>query len=159
MKPRLQGRCSCGAVRYRLGASPLVVHACHCRDCQRLTGSAFVINLWIERKYVEITRGEPASVRLKGGSTGKPHDVFFCAACATQLWSRYQVVGDALFVRGGTLDDPRAVAPDVHIFTRTKLPWLELPADVPAFKTYYKRNQVWSAESKRRLKAARARTA
>lgn len=158
MPKPLRGGCSCGALRYRLTASPLVVHACHCRDCQRLTGSAFVVNLWIERKYVELVRGTPVSVRLKGGSTGKPHDVFFCERCATQVWSRYAVSGDALFVRGGTLDDPKAVTPDVHIFTRTKVPWLELPAGVPAFKTYYKRNQVWSAESKRRLKAARART-
>jgi hypothetical protein len=150
----LEGGCSCGAVRYRLGATPLIVHACHCRECQRLTGSAFVINLWIERTHVDVTRGTPVSIRLKGAS-GKPHDVFHCADCATQLWSRYHVAGTALFVRGGTLDDPSAVRPDVHIYTRTKVPWLELPAGVPAFKAYYKRDQVWSAESKQRFKAAR----
>ena len=49
----LEGGCSCGAIRYKLTNSPLIVHACHCRDCQRVTGSGFVINIWIEKKFVE----------------------------------------------------------------------------------------------------------
>ena len=141
---RLTGGCACGAVRYALNASPLIVHACHCRDCQRLTGSAFVINIWIEKKYVEAPVA-PTSFRLAGG-TGKHHDVFFCDACSTYLWSRYQAAGDALFVRAGTLDDPSAVRPDVHIFTRSKL-----PKGVPAFKTFYRIDEVWSEESRKRL--------
>src|SRR2546421_10656760 len=103
----LQGGCSCAAVRYTLTASPLIVPACHCRDCQRITGSAFVINIWIERKFVETAR-TPKSFRLKGG-TGAAHDVFFCADCGTYLWSKYHPVGDHLFVRAGTLDNPKAV--------------------------------------------------
>ena len=55
----LEGRCACGNIRYRLTAAPMIVHACHCRDCQRLSGSAFAINLWIERKFVEASGGEP----------------------------------------------------------------------------------------------------
>jgi hypothetical protein len=148
----LKGGCACRAVRYRLTASPLIVHACHCRDCQRLTGSAFVINIWIERTFVEIGRTAPASCRLKGGS-GAPHEVFSCAVCATAVWSRYhRAPGDALFVRAGTLDTPDAVTPDVHIFTRSKLPWLDLPAGVPAFKSIYKIQNVWSADSRERLR-------
>ncbi len=154
---KLRGRCACGAIRYELTASPLIVHACHCRDCQRVTGSAFVINIWIERKFVVRTGAAPASCRLRGGS-GAPHEVFFCGACATSLWSRYhRAPGDALFVRAGTLDQPDAVRPDVHIFTRSKVPWLELPAGVPAFKSIYKIEKVWSAESRERLRRNRPR--
>ena len=151
----LTGGCACGAVRYELSASPLIVHACHCRDCQRLTGSAFVINLWIEKEFVEANVA-PKSFRLAGGSR-RHHDVFFCDACGTYLWSRYQAAGNALFVRAGTLDDPRAVRPDVHIFTRSKLPWVEVPKGVPAFKTFYKIDEVWSEESRKRLGRNRAR--
>jgi hypothetical protein len=128
----------------------LIVHACHCLDCQRITGSAFVINLWIEHHFVEAS-GAPRSYRLAGG-TGKHHDVFFCDTCGIFVWSRYQVAGDALFVRAGTLDTPHAVRPDVHIFTRSKVPWLRLPEGVPSFPESYKIDEVWSAESKERLR-------
>jgi len=155
---KLEGGCSCGRIRYTLQSTPLIVHACHCRDCQRVTGSAFVTNIWIERKFVEVSGAEPKSFRLKGGS-GKAHDVFFCETCGTYVWSRYQVTrGDMLFVRAGTLDDPTAVRPDVHIFTRTKVPWLELPKGVPAFETIYKIDQFWPAESKERLRQELARS-
>jgi hypothetical protein len=149
----LEGGCACGTIRYRLNASPLIVHACHCRDCQRLTGSAFVINIWIEKKFVEAGPVAPKSVRLAGGS-GKHNDVFFCGKCGTTLWSRYDIVpGECLFVRAGTLDNPEAVTPDVHIFTRSKLPWLTLPEGVPAFEAIYKIDEVWSPESRERLRS------
>src|SRR5437016_5122673 len=97
----LEGGCSCAAVRYKLTASPLVVHACHCRDCQRVTGSAFVINIWIEGKFVATKGAVPKSFTLKGGS-GKDHEVFFCGKCGTYVWSRYHgAPGDYLFVRAG----------------------------------------------------------
>jgi hypothetical protein len=153
----LAGGCACGAIRYRLAAAPLIVHACHCRDCQRVTGSAFVINLWIERNLVEATGDTPKSFRLAGGS-GRTHELFFCGTCGTYLWSRYAgAPGDALFVRAGTLDDPDAVRPDVHIFTRSKLPWLELPEGDRAFKTFYRMATIWPAASRARLARNRAR--
>jgi hypothetical protein len=147
----LAGGCACGAIRYQLTKPPLIVHACHCRDCQRITGSAFVINLWIERKFVEASLA-PKSFRLIAGS-GKSHDVFFCEKCGVYLWSFYHAApGDALFVRAGTLNQPEQIKPDVHIFTRSKLPWLQLPKDAPAFETFYKIDEIWSAGSKERLR-------
>jgi len=149
----LEGGCSCGAIRYKLTESPMRVHACHCRDCQRVTGSGFVINLWIEKQFVERTGAIPKSFTLKGGS-GKDHEVFFCDKCGTYVWSRYQGAPgvDALFVRAGTLDNPDAVTPDVHIFTRSKLPWLRLPEGALAFETGYKIDDDWPAASKERLR-------
>jgi len=148
----LEGGCACGTIRYKLAASPLIVHACHCRDCQRLTGGPFVINIWIEKKFVEAGPVAPKSFRLAGGS-GKPNDVFFCERCGTTLWSRYDIVpSECLFVRAGTLDNPAAVTPDVHIFTRTKLPWVQLPEGARTFPSIYKIEEVWSPESKERLR-------
>ena len=147
----LQGGCACGAVRYRLSASPLIVHACHCRDCQRLTGSAFVVNIWIERNCVEADHSLPKSFLLAAGS-GKPHQVFFCGDCGTYLWSKYHAApGDTVLLRAGTLDDPQRIKPDVHIFTRSKLPWLVLPNDTPAFDEFYKFPEPWPATSRERL--------
>jgi hypothetical protein len=147
-----EGGCACGALRYKVTADPLIVHACHCRDCQRLTGSAFVTNIWIEKKFVETVTGSAKSFKLHGGS-GKPHEVFFCERCGTYLWSKYYASpGDTVLLRIGTLDHPETVKPDVHIFTRSKLPWLDLPKDVPAFDAFYELKQVWSAESLERLR-------
>jgi hypothetical protein len=147
------GGCSSGKIRYRLTNNPLVVHACHCRDCQRITGGAFVINIWIEREYFETSGAKPKSHKTAGG-TGKTHEAFFCGNCDTYLWSRYAISpGDAVFVRAGTLDKPDSVKPDIHLFTRTKVPWLTLPERVPAFRTAYKIPDVWPAASLARLQA------
>ncbi len=152
----LKGGCACGSVRYELTASPLIVHACHCRDCQRITGGPFVINIWIEKKFVEASGAAPQSFMLKGGS-GNKHEVFFCGRCGTYVWSRYYgAPGEALFVRAGTLDTPEAVKPDVHIFTRSKLPWLKLAEDAQAFESFYKIDRVWPAESRERLRSLTA---
>jgi hypothetical protein len=146
------GGCACGAVRYQLTAAPLIVHACHCRDCQRLTGGAFALNIWIEKRHVEADHARLRSVMLTGGS-GQPHEVFSCPRCGTALWSKYHAApGDTVLLRAGTLDEPAAVRPDVHIFTRSKLPWLQLPADVPAFETFYRIAEFWPAESRERLR-------
>ena len=154
----MEGGCACGAIRYKLTNTPLIVHACHCRDCQRLSGSAFATNIWIEDRCVEMLVGKPSSFRLAGGS-GQPHDVFFCARCGTTVWSRYRPVPWALFVRAGTLDDQDAVTPDLHIFTRSKVLWLELPAGARTFDAFYKLDEVWPAKSLERRRLARVEQA
>jgi hypothetical protein len=144
----LEGGCACGAIRYRLTNTPMVVHACHCRDCQKQTGSAFVINLWIERKFVEPRGAEPVAFRMPPGSSGQPHDVFRCGKCGTALWSKYHAApGDTVLLRAGTLDQPEAITPDVHIFTRSQVPWFELPKSARVFPAYYKTSEVWSPQS------------
>jgi len=88
--------------------------------------------------------------------SGLPHDVQRCPACETALWSTYGGRTAVLFVRIGTLDTPSALKPDVHIFTRAKLAWIGLPADVPAFDVYYDTKALWPAESYERRRAALA---
>lgn len=150
----LEGGCTCGKVRYRLKAAPMIVHACHCADCRRLTGSAFGVNAWIEASAVELVSGDLSSFETEGGG-GKPHEVFSCDSCQGALWSKYHAAGDCLFVRAGTLDEPDALTPDVHIFTRSKAPWVEPPEGIPAFEAFYDLKAVWPAESLSRLKANR----
>jgi hypothetical protein len=142
----LEGGCACGAVRYRLGSPPMFVHCCHCRDCQRQTGSAFVINALIETDRITVLSGEPGPVAVPTDS-GRPHEIYRCPACQTALWSDYGGRPALRFVRVGTLDDPAALTPNVHIYTRSKLPWVRLPESVPAFDAYYDMKTLWPAAS------------
>ncbi len=149
----LEGGCACGAVRYRLGSEPMFVHCCHCRDCQRQTGSAFVLNALIETDRIALLNGEPEPVAVPTDS-GRPHDIYRCPNCRTAVWSDYGRRPGLRFVRIGTLDDPTALAPDVHIYIRSKLPWIVLPEGVPAFETYYSTKALWPAASLERRRAA-----
>src|SRR5260370_7918504 len=147
-----EGGCACGVVRYKLTAAPLIVHACHCRDCQRLSGSAFATNIWIERRFVDADHARLRSVMLTAGS-GKPHEVFSCPDCGTALWSKYHAApGDTVLLRAGTLDHPETIVPDVHIFTRSKLPSFQLPAGTPSFAPFSQLAQFWPTESRERLR-------
>jgi len=79
--------------------------------------------------------------------------VFRCPDCGTAVWSEYGGLTKLHFVRVGTLDDPAVLPPDVHIYTRSKLPWIALPEGVPAFAAYYSSRELWPAESLERRKA------
>ena len=147
-----EGGCACGEVRYRLASDPLFVHCCHCLNCQRQTGSAFVVNLLIEADRVELLAGEPEPVSVPR-SGGKKQKIWRCPTCRIAVYSQY-TSPRLRFVRGGTLDEPRRVRPDVHIFTRSKVDWVELPEGVPAFDVYYDTEKLWPAASLERLNAA-----
>jgi len=153
----MDGRCSCGQVAYRLTAAPLVVHACHCSWCQRESGSAFALNGMIESRHIALRAGEVQAVELPTAS-GKGQRISRCAACGVALWASYHGTGPLFsYVKMGTLDDTRAIAPDVHIFTSTKQDWLRLPDGVPAFEGFYRRSAVWRPEAYARFQAERSR--
>src|SRR5262245_16963062 len=107
----LKGGCACGAVRYRLTSAPMFVHCCHCRDCQRQTGSAFVLNALIEADRVTLLSGNPEPVAVPADS-GRPHGIYRCPSCKVAIWSVYGGAGAKLrFVRIGILDDPAVLTP------------------------------------------------
>ncbi|MBV8682266.1 MAG: GFA family protein [Caulobacteraceae bacterium] len=148
-----KGGCACGAIRFELLAAPMFTHCCHCRDCQRQTGSAFVLNALIETDRIALLQGEPRPFPMPTPS-GFPHDIYRCADCGTALWSDYGGRTGLRFVRVGALDEPELVPPDVHIFTRSKLPWIGLPPETPAFEIYYERERLWPAAAQERLRQA-----
>lgn len=152
----LDGGCACGAVRYRMIRKPMFVHCCHCRWCQRESGAAFALNAMVETDCVTLLKGSPGAVPTPSQS-GEGQTFFRCPTCRVALWSHYSGAGDAIaFIRVGTLDDPDRCPPDVHIYTASKQPWVILPAETPAFEEYYRRSEVWPAESlERRKKAVR----
>ena len=155
------GGCTCRFVRYRMASAPLFVHCCHCRWCQRETGSAFALNAMIEADCVQMLAGRVELVATPSNS-GKGQKIARCPVCRVAVWSHYSGAGDAVcFVRVGTLDEPDRLPPDIHIFTATKQPWVVLPSGVPAVAEYYATSEYWPAESLARraaLRAAQGRT-
>jgi hypothetical protein len=155
---RYNGGCTCRYVRFRMTAKPLFVHCCHCRWCQRETGSAFALNAMIEADRVEILEGEVQIVDTPTNS-GKGQRVARCPKCAVALWSNYAGAGAAVrFVRVGTLDEPDVLPPDVHIFTSSKQPWVTLDSGTPGFAEYYKTSELWPKESLERRAALLAKS-
>jgi len=147
------GGCTCRFVRYRLASKPMFVHCCHCRWCQRETGSAFALNALIESDRVEVTHGAVELVDTPSQS-GKGQVIARCPACRLALWSHYGGGGRQVsFIRVGTLDDPDAFPPDIHIFTCSKQPWVVLPEGALAVHEYYKSSEVWPAASLERRRA------
>jgi hypothetical protein len=152
MTDNLEGGCACAAIRYRLASRPMFVHCCHCRDCQRQTGSAFVLNALIETDRVSLLSGTPEPVAVPTAS-GRPQSIHRCPVCKVAVWSVYGGVDKLLFVRVGTLDDPAVLTPDVHIYVRSKLLWVALPDGARSFEAYYDSRELWPPESLERRRA------
>src|SRR5262249_5674968 len=106
-----------------------------------------------EANRVDLLSGEPCPHAMPTDS-GRPHNVYRCPQCGTAIWSEYGGVTKLRFVRVGTLDDPAALPPDVHIYTRSKLPWVMLPDGIPAFAAYYRASELWPSESLERRRVA-----
>ena len=152
------GGCTCRHVRYRMMATPLFVHCCHCRWCQRETGAAFALNAMIETDRVQLLSGDVVVIDTPSQS-GKGQRISRCPKCGIAVWSNYGGAGDIIrFVRVGTLDEPASLPPDIHIFTASKQPWLTLAHDKPIETEYYKASERWPAESLERRAALLAKS-
>jgi len=127
MSDSYEGGCDCRQVRYRMTDTPLFVHCCHCRWCQRESGAAFALNAMIETARLQLLAGVPELV-MTPSESGKGQKIARCPTCRIALWSHYAGAADAVaFVRVGTLDDPDRFPPDIHIFTASKQPWVVIP--------------------------------
>jgi hypothetical protein len=152
------GGCTCRFVRYRMNSSPLFVHCCHCRWCQRETGAAFALNALIEFDRVQLLHGDVNVINTPSNS-GRGQKISRCPKCQIALWSNYAGAGGAIrFVRVGTLDEPDRLSPDIHIYTTSKQPWVVIPRDVPAVPEYYQLSKTWPKESLERRAVLLARS-
>ncbi len=146
-----EGGCACGHVRYEMTSKPMIIHGCHCRWCQRESGASFAVNALIEADRVIVTKGEVNEIIVPSES-GSGQRFSRCPKCQVTLWTNYLVMVGGLgevirFIRVGTLDNPDPFPPGVHIFTSTKLPWVILPPDAPAFEEYFVIKDIWPPES------------
>ena len=107
----------------------------------------------IESDRIVNLGAEPEIIDTPSNS-GRGQKIARCPKCRIAVWSNYSAAGPVIrFVRVGTLDAPDHLPPDIHIFTASKQPWLQLPADVPSVPDYYDRQSLWPAESLARREA------
>jgi hypothetical protein len=131
----------------------MFVHCCHCTSCQRETGSAFAVNALIESAEVETVKGAPHAV-MTPSESGRGQQLWRCPQCEVALWSNYGGATDLLrFVRVGTLDQPHGLRPDIHIYARSRLPWVEIPDGALVVEAYYDSSEVWPEDSLARRRA------
>jgi hypothetical protein len=158
MSPPFTGGCSCGQIRYSLSTPPIIVNCCHCTYCQRETGSAFAVNAFYESDRMTLTSGTSQDIEVTPLATksGRAQHLHRCPKCKVVMWSLYgqPQAGDFLRVlKVGTLDQPREMPVDVHIYTGTKQKWVELGGhDAKAvFEGNAKVKECWSKESLDRM--------
>ncbi len=148
-----EGGCTCGHVRYQVNSEPLIVHCCHCRGCQKNSGSAFALNALFEADRVKLISGYVEEITVPTPS-GVGQIIARCSKCKVAVWSNYNMGGlkeRIRFIRVGTLDDPDQLPPDVHIFTGSKQPWVILPKEDRRVDVFYDFKEIWTPESIERL--------
>jgi hypothetical protein len=126
MKLPQTGGCQCGALRYEITQAPIMVYTCHCTDCQRMTSSAFSIGGSLLDGAFRLVRGEPKAVQRVADS-GRVTTRWVCPECGSWVCAAPRDGSTVRNVRGGTLDDTSWLRPTVHIWTRSKQPWVPLP--------------------------------
>ncbi len=128
IEPGQEGGCQCGAIRYRLLQAPVALYACHCKDCQKQSSSAFGLSMWMERDAIEFTGAEPRIFHTLGGS-GKEKLCAFCENCGTRIYHAGGAIrsgkSDTLSIKAGTLDDTSRITPTCHLWTKSAQPWLK----------------------------------
>ena len=119
-----EGGCLCGGVRFRVSAPPLFTSVCHCKGCQRMTGSAYSLSAAVPSAAFEVIAGDPVIGALHG-----EHRHFYCSHCMSWLFTRPDGADFLVNVRATMLDEPGAFAvPFMETGTRDKLPWVITPA-------------------------------
>jgi hypothetical protein len=129
-----EGGCLCGAVRYRVKNAPFRTSVCHCRFCQRRTGSAFGVGAYFRKEDFELVRGELRSYEHRSDESGRWLRNEFCPSCGTTVTWTLELIPDGRGVAGGSFDDPRWLKIDRHSWTRSKQPWVALPHGVETFE-------------------------
>ena len=137
MPTGLTGSCLCGKVTYDTGSEPLWVTICHCKFCQRATGSDRMIQPVFERQDFSFTAATPAVFTQPSDGSGKNINAHFCSDCGTKLALTFERWPDKIGIYLGTLDSPGAikVGPDnsKHIFVSEAQPGTLLPPNVKIF--------------------------
>lgn len=134
MTRQFDGQCQCGDVQYSVRGTPLTVFACHCTECQRQSGSAFGMALWIRHGQLTLLRGR-LQKWVRALPSGREMECSFCPACGTRLFHVLLGQTELMSIKPGTLHDTRWLYPAGHIWTRSAQPWTHLDANTLQYET------------------------
>ena len=129
---KISGSCLCGAIKYSCAAPAAMTAMCHCKNCQKQSGSAFSINLAVPKDALQFTSGTPKTYEDKGES-GMPVYRHFCANCGSPIYSGVAAMPQLAFLKAGTLDDTSWVKPAVDVWCNSAQSWVPHPDGVPKF--------------------------
>ena len=135
MRAPITGGCLCGAVRYESSGEPVYSLLCHCRDCQRQSGTAYVAAMRVSAAGFRITKGQP-KLYLKAADSGNEVARAFCPECGSLLFIRVSARPDLVGLRVGSLDDPSWFRPEADIFVKSAQPWDHMDPELPKYPTY-----------------------
>ncbi len=132
MSREYEGGCHCGAVRYTCTREPELTFYCHCKDCQKTTGSPFSVELMIADEGLAIDG--PLESYVVQGDSGKPVTRWNCARCGSGLYLECAADPGYVFLKAGSLDEAGWVRPEMHIYTSAKQPWTNIGDSLPRFE-------------------------
>jgi hypothetical protein len=130
---KLDGGCLCGAVRYTSKGDAMMTAVCHCKHCQKQTGTSFSIIVAVPKDGFT-AQGEALAVFNDIGDSGKHVLRHFCRSCGSPLFTKAEVAADRIFIKAGTLDDPTWLKPQANIWCQSAQPWIHLDEGVPKFE-------------------------
>lgn len=127
----IEGGCQCGAVRYTVDADPIAVFVCHCTECRRQSASAFGISVDVPAASLQTVQGTPRTW-TRPTPTGRLV-CHFCPTCGSRLWHESDPPDGHITLKGGSMDTPPDLSRAIHIWTASKLPGVEVPADAEQY--------------------------
>ncbi|MCE4553421.1 GFA family protein [Roseateles cellulosilyticus] len=128
---KIQGACHCGAIAFDAEIDPSRVVACHCNDCQTLSGAPFRAIVATPVEQFSLLRGTPRTY-VKVAASGNRRAQVFCPDCGTALWAAAAENPTTVVIRLGCVAQRAALKPTRQLWHRSALPWLAELADVPA---------------------------
>jgi hypothetical protein len=131
VKGEIRGGCLCGSVKYAATAEPVMVVVCHCKHCQKQSGTAFALNVAVPKSAVTID-GQLKAYKDTGDS-GQVHERRFCPECGSGILDWINVAPDLYIIKAGTLDDTSWLHPKLHIYAMGRQQWVSIPDDAQKF--------------------------
>ncbi|MSP03145.1 MAG: GFA family protein [Acetobacteraceae bacterium] len=128
---KIVGGCSCGKVRYSAEADPIFSGICHCKSCQKTTGTSFSVVIAIPAPALTVT-GD-VKVYDSTGDSGQATHSTFCPNCGSPVIGTADIMQGVVMIRAGTLDDSSWLAPAMEIYCEAKMPWVSLGGDLKSF--------------------------
>ncbi|NVK36440.1 MAG: GFA family protein [Gammaproteobacteria bacterium] len=126
----IKGACLCGDVQYELNGELDVLAVCHCDQCKRAQGTAFVTNAPVDGRQFKITQGQD---KLSAYESSSNKFRYFCSQCGSPIYSQRTDMPEQVRIRVGTVTHGHIPKPSFQIYCEAKASWLQLDQGEPQY--------------------------